>query len=297
MSTKQIYKKLFSDSEFEKYKGTFFGDNWYTTVISDNSDGYYIDTGSPGVKKVLFKFRKSTINQELQKLATKSFLELSKKKHPNRGLASGIPEGQKVSRITTSTGQSESSYVASNIAGYYDRPLREHLKELGTVVACRTTAFTLNNIKLWNNALPFIQKCSKEYSRLGGKYYKLQEKEYSLINKEIKIPNTVFTTITTNYNWRTACHRDSGDYPLGLGNLIVTGSNFNGGYIGFPQFKLLIKIKPGDFLLMDVHQWHANTPIKITRDNGFRLSFVMYLRKDSVKCKNKKTINDYVYFI
>ena len=95
----------------------------------------------------------------------------------------------------------------------------------------------------------------------------------------------------------TACHCDSGDFISGLGNLIVVGNNFTGGYIGFPQFKVLIKINPGDFLLMDVHQWHCNTPIKITNDNGFRLSFVMYIREDMKECTSKKKINNKVYLI
>jgi hypothetical protein len=56
-----------------------------------------------------------------------------------------------------------------------------------------------------------------------------------------------------------------------LGNLIVVGRDFTGGYLGFPEFKVLIKIEPGDFLLMDVHQYHCNTPI-IKELDGFRLS-------------------------
>lgn len=135
-----------------------------------------------------------------------------------------------------------------------------------------------------------------EYSKLGGKYYRLQKKEYSLVNKNIKIPNTVFTTITSNYNWRTACHKDTGDYPLGLGNLIVVGNNYKGGYLGFPQFKVLIKIEPGDFLLMDVHQWHCNTELSFPGRDSFRLSFVMYLRKDSITCKKQKIIKGNYYY-
>ena len=82
-----------------------------------------------------------------------------------------------------------------------------------------------------------------------------------------------------------------------MGNLIVVGKDFTGGYLGFPQFKILIKIEPGDFLLMDSHQWHCNTPIKILKDGGFRLSFVMYIREDMKLCKRKKMIENNVYYI
>jgi hypothetical protein len=82
-----------------------------------------------------------------------------------------------------------------------------------------------------------------------------------------------------------------------LGNLIVIGKDFRGGYLGFPQFKVLIKIKPGDFLLMDSHQWHCNTPIVLTKDTGYRLSFVMYIREDMKNCKKKKVIENNIYYI
>ena len=64
--------------------------------------------------------------------------------------------------------------------------------------------------------------------------------------------------------------------------------------MGFPQFKVLIKIEPGDFLLMDVHEYHCNTPIT---GNGYRLSFVMYIREDMKNCKTKKKIDNTNYLI
>jgi hypothetical protein len=249
-----------------------------------------------GKKQILFKVVKQKINGSLQELANRVFLQESKKKHANRGEAAGYKKNSKTLREITKTGQNEGKYVSSNIFGYYDRPLREHKGVLKTQLACRTTSFTIKNKELWESSLPFLQKCSKLYKKYGGSYYKSQSDEYSKIHKELKIPGTVFTTITSNYNWSTSCHKDKGDYSDGLGILTVTGKNFKGGNLCFPQFKLLINLQPGDFLLMDTHQWHCNTPL-ITNENGYRLSFVMYLRKDMVKCKTKKLINDTVYYI
>ena len=292
----KIYEKKISNEVFKKYIGKNFNESWYLnggTIIDSNSDGYYLD--SSGSIKVLFKFRKKAINQSLQDLAISSFLRESKKKHSNRGTAAGIPEDGNA-RHYTSTGQNEGNYIASNISGYFDRPLREHRGLLPSIKACRTTAFTLKNKDLWEQGLPFIQKCSKLYKKLGGSYYLAQKKEWNRIILNLKIPKSVFTTITSNYNWRTACHCDSGDFNSGLGNLVVTGNNFTGGYLGFPQFKVLIKINPGDFLLMDVHQWHSNTKISL-KSEGFRLSFVMYIRQDMKECTSKKKINNSKYFI
>lgn len=282
---KTIYTKLISDNDFNG-KGKHFDESFYKTVISSDKDGYFMENGD---LKVLFKFRKKKVALKYQEIATNAFLELSKLKHSNRGLAAGIPEGQKNARKYTQTGQSEAMYIASNISGYYDRPLREHRGILGTIKACRTTSFTLNNKDLWNDGMLFIQRCSKLYKRFGGKYHETQQQEWNSIKPELKIPKTVFTTVTSNYNWRTACHKDLGDFSGGLGNLIIVGKKYRGGYLGFPQFKVLIKVLPGDFLLMDVHQWHCNTPITISED-GYRLSFVMYIREDMKECKHKRKI-------
>ena len=289
------YIKKIPDNDFKKYAGKHFDKSWYTCVIDSNQDGYYVD--SSGVKKVLFKFRKNKINKSLQDIAISSFLQESKKKHSNRGMAGGLSEGSSTARHYTPTGQNEGNYISSNISGYFDRPLREHRGKLKTIVAGRTTAFTLNNKELWDAGRPFIEKCSKIYKSLGGKYYFNQKKEYLLIRKELKIPKTVFTTITSNYNWRTACHCDAGDFHGGLGNLIITGKYFTGGYLGFPQFKVLIKIEPSDFLLMDNHQWHCNTPISLKSPDSFRLSFVMYIRENMKLCQKEKMIKGKKYYI
>lgn len=283
----KVYEKILSDEEMNKHKGKNFEERWYKTVIDSSQDGYYNDN-------ILFKFRKGVINTKYSEIATDAFLELSKKKHSNRGLAGGILPGKKTARHLTESGQSEGRYIASNISGYFDRPLREHRGILGTIRACRTTAFTLNSKDLWNNGLPFIELCSNLFKRFAPTEWEIQKKEWKSIESSLKIPKTVFTTVTSNYNWRTACHQDAGDFSKGLGNLVVVGKDFKGGYLGFPQFKILIKIEPGDFLLMDSHQWHCNTPIK---GDGFRLSFVMYIREDMKLCKRKKVIENNVYYI
>ena len=287
-----MYEKKISDTHFKKYEGRYFDTSWYDTILDSDAEGYYKENG---IVKVLFKFKKNILSERLQELAKTTFLHLSKKKHSNRGIASGINVGEKNARHITKTGQNEGNYISSNISGYYDRPLREDKGKLGTNVACRTTAFTINNKILWNSGLPFIEKCSKIYKKLSLKHYLLQKNEYNKIKTPLKIPNSVFTTVTSNYNWRTACHKDTGDFSKGLGNLIVIGEKFTGGYLGFPQFKVLIKIKAGDFLLMDVHQYHCNTKIK--ENNGFRLSFVMYIREDMKFCKNKQNINNNIYYL
>ena len=288
-----IYEKVIPDQEFLKYKGKNFETDWYKTIIEHNADGYHMEHNK---QKVLFKFRKKVISDKYAQIATDAFLDFSKKKHGNRGLAGGIPDGETTSRHTTKSGQSEGMYIASNVSGYFDRPLREHRGPLGTIRVCRTTAFTLQHQDQWNSGILFVQRCSKLFKKIAPSEWNRQKQEWGSIHKDLKIPKTVFTTVTSNYNWRTACHKDKGDYSGGLGNLIVLGKDFKGGYLGFPQFKILIKIEPGDILFMDSHQWHCNTPIKCKKD-GYRLSFVMYIREDMKLCKRKKVIDNTIYLM
>jgi len=50
--------------------------------------------------------------------------------------------------------------------------------------------------------------------------------------------------------------------------------------------------RTGDFLAMDVHQVHGNTPKNPKEDDSIRLSLVNYLRQNIVKnCQHEKLYN------
>ena len=130
------------------------------------------------------------------------------------------------------------------------------------------------------------------------------------IKPHLKIPDTSFSTVTINRNFRTALHRDAGDFREGFGNLtVIEQGAYHGGYTVFPQFGLGLNLRSGDFVAMDVHQWHSNTPIYETdedkqhnetiesdfKDNPevgtvglyqkyTRISFVCYLREKIATC-------------
>ena len=134
------------------------------------------------------------------------------------------------------------------------------------------------------------------YKELAPKHHRKQCSLFKKCPPGMRIGRTPFTTITTNYNWRTACHKDKGDYKDGLGNLTVLGDNtFKGGYLGFPQFKVAVDVRPGDTVIMDVHQWHCNTELDAD-ENRVRLSFVSYFREKMVNCDKKKIINGETYW-
>ena len=193
--------------------------------------------------------------------------------------------------------------VASNPIGYY-----EESKNFAKL-PCRLTHFTRTNYKKYNEGLPFIQKIDSMFKKLIPESY---EKQLLRANEKphLKIPETAFSTITINRNFRTALHKDAGDFSEGFGNLtVIERGSYHGGYTVFPQFGVGIDVRSGDFLAMDVHQWHSNTAIfeteedekinskleKVYNDNPdvgtvgldktyTRLTFVCYLREKILNC-------------
>ena len=76
-------------------------------------------------------------------------------------------------------------------------------------------------------------------------------------------------------------HRDAGDLKEGFGNLVIASEGeYEGSYTMFPQYGIGVNCKQGDFLAMNVHEWHCNSKMI---GNGTRVSFVFYLREKMLK--------------
>ena len=300
-----VVKKILSDDEIKNKEGEYFDQSHYHTTINEDCD-VYTEEGN-----LLIKFRKNVINKELTDLALKSYKELAKKKHDNRGASAGVlnkellgswvgelvePKKFRTHFKSPKTGklskQLTSNMAQSNIIGYYDKPDRNK-KNQGP--PCRLTAFCRDNGDIWNNSIPFIKRCDEIFKELIPDRHKNQLEQCQRVPK-FTIDNTAFSTLTLNYSWRTALHRDKGDLNEGFGNLVVVEDHENpntyqGGCLGFPQYGVCVNGRTGDFLAMDVHQWHCNTEFIPENDNkdiwNFnRLSIVLYFRKNMVRCEN-----------
>ena len=200
--------------------------------------------------------------------------------------------------------------VASNPIGFYEES-KNFCK-----LPCRLTHFTRTNFDKYNKGLPFIQKIDQMFQKLIPDAY---EKQSIQANKKphLKIPETSFSTITINRNFRTALHRDAGDYKDGFGNLtVIERGKYHGGHTVFPQFGIGIDLRNNDFVAMDVHEWHSNTEIYETEEDKeynatiesdfndnpkvgtaglyqkyTRISFVCYLREKIAKCPSQSEID------
>jgi hypothetical protein len=329
-------KSILTDEELENKEGEYFPESHYNKIIKTDYDVYGIF--EDGTEKLLLKFRKNVIPNDI---CTNAYLALEKHaqhKNRNRGAAAGKINIKKLPKYVGKLTQKGSFRVfykskngkttkdnignmsMSNIAGYYDKPDRNlYMNNKKTKKnkknsksgksgksdksgksgksgydiygnpLCRTTQFTKNEVEKWKNTIPLIKQADKQFKLLVPNRHKIQLQRAQLTSN-YQIEDTAYSTITTNFDWRTACHKDRGDLEEGFGNLIVLeksksipGSceDYKGGYLGFPKWGLCIDVRQGDFLCMDVHEWHCNTPI-----NGEgRLSVVFYLRENMIKCR------------
>ena len=298
-----ILKKKMSDSKISKKEGEYFSKKDFGIIVKDDCDVYSLDKG---IKKLLGKFRKKVINPKLTIIAMENLKEASKKKHTNRGAAAGVIDMSKMPdyvkkdnivgkykfRISGYNSDGDGKYVnqsigndaQSNIIGYFDKPDRNPST---SNLPCRLTAFNHREIEKFKKVEPFLERIDKLFKKLTPNAYK---KQYDRAHKtKFVIKDTAFSTVTINYNWRTALHKDSGDFEGGFGNLIVCEEGkYEGGCTGFPQYGVAFDVRNGDFLAMDVHEWHCNTKIEPKSKDYSRLSLVCYLRNNMLRCKGLK---------
>lgn len=286
MVKKIIAKKILTDEELAALKGHKLPPNYFKIVLKENAD-VYSDDG-----KLLLRFRKNVLNKKLIETAYENMIDHAKKVSSQRGTYANL-SGQKAHWKTNEP-------VRSNIMGYYDTlslNLNALLRDAGVkkTSTCRQTGFTADHPEKWAKIVPLMQDIDKQYKKLCPSYHKKQWKEAR--KTPYFIPKTAFSTLTLNLNVQALPHTDSGDFPEGFGNLVVIEKgNYKGGYTGFPQYGIAADVRTGDFLAMDVHQIHANTPI-IGDGTHQRLSLVSYLRKGFVnKCAGDKKIRPADYF-
>ena len=179
--------------------------------------------------------------------------------------------------------------VKSMILGYFDKPTLQNRSKVfkNKLTQCRTTAFTEKELNKWQNLKPLILRVNELYQKFLPFNYTEQYNLASL-TPSFQIYNTSFSTITANYNWRTAIHKDSGDYKNGYSIITVaTEGNYTGGCLGYPQYDIGVDVKNGDFLLKDPHQYHCNTEIIPLTKEYTRLSMVYYYRENMQNCISK----------
>lgn len=304
----------FSEADMKAKLGNYF-DETDCTIIDYDCDVYALK--EDGTKQLLAKFRKHFFPDDIIKIGFQSYYKLTTASSL-RGAAAGeidAEAGYFKGRLLTDTtvfntrvanGKTKiSNTVNSGVLGYLDK---RNMNSKGMPASgCRLTRWTAQHLASYQKGFPFVEAISDAYKLLVPDKYQLQ-KERADLKPDYRIGESAFSTMTINRNFRTGLHKDAGDFPDGFGNLtVIERGDYNGGYTLFPQYKIAFDVRTGDFLAMDVHQWHCNSAITETAEQKIaneklpkiyrpsnrvlnanesytRLSFVCYLREKIVKC-------------
>jgi hypothetical protein len=321
-----------SDADFAKNEGKFFEVGDDIQVFDEDVDVYGLShpddvTAGKPKRKLLAKFRKGVFSTEQVQIGWDAFRLLAIPSR-NRGAAAGpidlkgtywsrrkpvettgwstrYMQNGKVSKMRVN------NVVASGVIGYYEKT-----PFLGQ--PCRMTGYTRRGLKQFYHGIPYLEAIDKEFKKLVPEAHR---KQLAAVSKKpmYQISDTAFSTLTINMNFRTALHKDAGDFAEGFGNLsVIEWGKYHGGETIFPRFGAAFNLRTGDFVAMDVHEWHCNAPLKETAEDKKynealpdirtrdaktgvigsqerfqRISFVCYFREKLEDCIEKDTKDYY----
>ncbi len=259
-----------TNKESDKFLGKFLSKEYYDLLIEEDCLVLKED-GSPLLilkKNCLTKPNVARFYGSIKKAIKPS---------SNRGTASGGQRFNKVKQDGTVSKTNHSAPVMSSVIGFLERYPR--------IPYCRMTAFTQNNPKEWAGCVPLIKEVNDKFKELLPERWEGQLKYAQKTHPDFVIPETVFTTVTLNKNFRTAGHRDAGDLPDGFGCIIcVRYGKFNGGELIFPRYRAAVKFDTFDLVLFDPHEVHANAPIIPQTEDYERITAVFYYREKMMYC-------------
>ena len=205
----------------------------------------------------------------------------------NRGMSSGSgvarsPSGKRYAPTTSST-----------IVGAFDpNSYRRY---------CRLTAWTGRNLPRWAELNPFLRAIADQLALHVPDRHRAQIEQVRRTQPAWIIEGTPFTTVTVNNTYPTGMHTDKGDLDAGFSTLacLRRGGPYTGGALLFPEYRVGVEMRDGDLLLMDAHEWHANTDIVCGCGRALfglcqtcgaeRISVVSYFRTAMVDCGDAPT--------
>ena len=262
-------KKDYDDDKMALKQNTYIKSKDIHMILQDDSDVYTEDG------KLLLKFRKQVLTESKINGFYDNIIKFAKGKTSNRGSTSGAKKHK--------MNVGDNPKIMTNIFGYFDRwsPMQKYTftkRNQKIPLEVRPCRFNIEHPDLYEKTLPLIQEIDTLYSKMIPEPYKKQRAKAN--QTFFKVDNTAFTTITTNVNFQTTIHTDKGDDSEGFGNLVVIErGDYDGGETCFPQYGLGVNLRLGGILFMDVHQPHANLPIRKKSEDTVRLSIVCYLRE------------------
>lgn len=255
--------------------GRFLDRRHYDKVVDFDADVVDQETG-----KFVARLRRSVLPFDASQDAYRHLRTLHSPP-TNRGLASGIhsedikQRGSSTVRVDPARSRNPSGVLqrqSSCIIGFLDRNPR--------FPYCRASVWQVEHPQAWLDVIPYIQAVSTEFRGLAPEEWEAQNEAAQEAHPAFVIPSTVFTTVTVNKNWQTACHKDPGNMPGTLACMTVfSAGDYEGGLLILPEYRIAVDVRTTDMFCMDNQGlWHGNSPIKGIRGRFERVSCVFYFR-------------------
>ena len=306
------YKKSFKCLTAE-----FYDESHYEKIISESSIGLK-ENGD-----ILFVLVKNAINKDNIKKYIDAIKNNAKSKTKNRGTASGVAVVDKFPKDAVALcdkygnplknprlvsvqykredgsicSRCQSNAVRCGCAGYFDRVGK---------LPCRMVGWSTRNPEKHECCVELCKEIAKAHKENEPKSYAFQ-KSIAELSPNYLMGDTPYSTLTLNYDFRTASHIDKGDLKDSLSTLTIleeVPNNYKGCYLGLPEYKIAIDVRSGDTLIFDAHEYHANTEMEVLSDilpiddltgkpHGGRISVVAYLRNRLKDCPIVNETEDY----
>jgi len=307
------FEELCTEEELKTLRGKYLDSQWVNTIIDEDCDIY----NKKG--EFILSFRKKVLKNT--KLGWDNYKHFSVAGR-GRGASAGPIDPNStywkkrtlykkkeystsyLKKDGTPSKMNVNNQVFSSPIGYFDKT-----HGLGVNLPCRLTQFTAKHLKEYEAGLPFIQELARYYKKLNPKAYQKQLDRANL-QPDFKIPETPFSTFTINRNFRTALHKDKGDFGGIAVISVLEHGKYNGGLFTIAKYGLGINLREGDVLVANVHEYHSNTEYFTTKEQDkynsklekiyerldkkvgtlgidydwSRISFVCYLREKLLNC-------------
>lgn len=266
-----------SDKEIRnrKLQNTYYPDPDAITTTIDRDTLFW----SPGKKEIEGIYLKQRIPKELQDLAFEGLEEMEWT--PPRTRRETIPAIERQERIGgVPAGELLFGHTArGSIEKTLDsRSMWKQFMKLGKLLGEMNSIFsrTIPTYYSKQNHILSLEKRVKERQERTGRK---PGTEFGGTPDELRIPLSVFTTITLLRNCPAAIHKDNNARKdqSSFSCLTTVGENFTGGTFCLLEPGLRIPVKPGDVLIAQTTKmWHCNlTPVQ-----GKKYSVVAYSFKE-----------------
>jgi hypothetical protein len=168
--------------------------------------------------------------------------------------------------------------ISSGVMGFYDRYPR--------IPYCRRCAFNEQHPEVWAACTPLIKAVNEVHRAYETPSWDALNELATDCSKDFIIPDTVYTTVTVNKNYRTAYHRDGRNIANGKSAmLLVREGKVKGGVLVLPAYRIGVPLDTGDVIIFNgATDLHGNTFITPMTKNAQRCTLVHYFRKGMLEC-------------